>query len=412
MVRSVAEFYQECLASADQQAPIDLLLSDAVGCVLAEDVVAPFNHPGSDVAGCDGYAVRAQDVQEAAFLTPVTLTVTSEVNAGDANPVGLSAGGAARIASGAPLPVGADTVIALEDTDQGHTQVAVQVAPNRGANVRAEGEDMRAGDVIVPERTRLGPAQIAAIAAVGRARVNVHPRPRVVFISVGDELAEPGSPSRQGRVFDVNGQMLAAAASEVGAEAFRCAAVPDDRVVLRELIHDQLMRADLVVTTGGISHGSANTVRDVLSATGTVRFDQVAMNPGNILGAGTVLADGEDEDAPSTPIFCLPGDPVAAQVCFEVFVRPALRKMQGWKKLNRPSIKAAVTKGFSSPPGVRQFVRCRIQGDPRAGYEADILGRADAKWISALASSNALAVVPEDVTDVPAGTVLACMLLD
>ncbi len=228
---------------------------------------------------------------------------------------------------------------------------------------------------------------------------------------MGDELVEPGTRFREGRVYDVNGQALAAAAAEAGAEAFRCAPIPDDRTALRELIDDQLMRADLIITTGGISYGSANTVREVLAPSGTVRFDQVAIAPRAMLGVGTVEPEGDVEHEP-TPIFCLPGDPVAAQTCFEVFVRPALRRMLGWKQLSRPSVPAAVTKGFSSPAGVRQFVGCKIKGDPRTGYVAEVIGRPEATWVSSFAASNALVVIPEDVTSVTAGTVYTCMLLE
>lgn len=410
-MRSVADFYQDCLRNADQQAPLDLILLDSVGCVLAEDVVAPVDHPSADLAACDGYAVRVSDVAGASSLIPISLPVVGAVEAGVANSSGLAPRTAVRVASGATLPVGAEAVVALEDTDQGEAEVSLRGAVASGENVRSQGEDMKRAQVVVKAGTRLGPAQIAAIAAVGRERVLVHPRPRVVVVSVGDELLEPGSSPREGHVFDVNGQALVAAASEAGAETFRAAAVPDDRAALRRTIDDQQMRADLIITTGGLSHGSGNTVRDTLGALGTVRFDKVAALPGAILGVGTVRMEG-DEDAREIPIFCLPGDPVAAQVCFEVYVRPALRKMQGWKKLNRPSVNAATTEALTSPIGIRQFVRVRISGNPSSGYQIRPLGNPSATWLSALASSNALAVIPEDVTAVPKGASLTCMLLD
>ncbi len=411
-MRSVADFYQDCLRNADQQDPLDLLLLDAVGCVLAEDVTAPFDHPSDNVAALDGYAVRAEDLAGVSGLSPVELPVTAEVASGQAHPSGLAPNTAVRIASGAPLPIGADTVVDLMDTDHGESTVTIAAPVTPGQNVRRRGEDMQVGQVIVKTRTRLGPAQIAAIAAVGRARVLVHPRPRVVIISVGDELQEPGAAPLEGSAFDVNGQSLTAAATEVGAETFRTTAVPDDRAALRRMIDDQLMRADLIITTGGLSHGSGNTVREALGTAGTVRFDNVAAYPGSMLGVGTVSVEGDEDDVTSTPIFCLPGDPVAAQVCFEVFVRPALRKMQGWKTLNRPSVKARATTDLKSTRGIREFVRVRIQGSPSSGYEAHPVGDPHSLWLSALAGSNALAVIPEQTTNVPEGTPLTCMLLD
>jgi len=250
---------------------------------------------------------------------------------------------------------------------------------------------------------------MALLAGVGRDRVLVHPRPRVVIISIGDEIVEPGTQARPGTVFDANGHALSTAVADAGAQTFRVAAVPDERGRLRETIEDQLVRADLVLTTGGISYGSGDTVREVLGALGTVRFDNVAAWPGHILGVGTV---GGDEDRVGTPIVCLPGDPVSAQVCFEVFVRPALRHMQGWSGVNRPVVRAAIDRSWYSPRGRREFVRVRLTGSPRAGYHAAVMGTPASLLLSALADSNALAVVPEDVTTVRAGDTLQCLVLE
>ncbi|MDK8299630.1 MAG: molybdopterin-binding protein, partial [Actinomycetaceae bacterium UMB1218B] len=175
-------------------------------------------------------------------------------------------------------------------------------------------------------------------------------------------------------------------------------------------IEDQLVRADLILTTGGISHGSGDTVREVLSTLGTVRFDNIAAWPGHILGVGTV--GGDDNGEGGTPIFCLPGDPVSAQVCFEVFVRPALRHMQGWTQLTRPSVKAAVDRSWYSPRGRREFVRVRLVGDPKTGYQAKVMGAPASLLLSALAESNALAIVPESTTNVRTGDMLQCLVLE
>ena len=188
------------------------------------------------------------------------------------------------------------------------------------------------------------------------------------------------------------------------------ALVPDDIPAIRAAIRSACEAgARLVLTTGGISYGSGDTVREVLGSLGTVRFDNVAAWPGHILGVGTV---GGEDGGTATPIFCLPGDPVSAQVCFEVFVRPALRHMQGWKSLNRPVVRAAVDRTWYSPRGRREFVRVRLAGDPRSGYQARVMGSPTALLLSALAESNALAVVPEDVTNVRAGDRLQCLVLD
>lgn len=403
-MRSVAEFYQDCLESAAQQPPLDVQLADAVGCVLAEEVQAPFDLPVTDVAACDGYAVSRADLAGATPDNLVGLTVTAEVRAGDIHPVVLIPGGAVRIASGAPLPQGADAVVALDFTDHGVAEVKVRTQPAEGENIRRQAEDVKQGDIVLRPGTRVGARQVALLAGVGRSRVTVHPRPRVVIISIGDELVEPGREAKPGTVFDANGHALATAIADAGAETFRVPAVPDSRQALKSTIEDQLVRADLIITTGGISYGSADTVREVLGTLGTVRFDNVAAWPGHILGVGTV---GE-----GIPIFCLPGDPVSAQVCFEIYVRPTLRQMQGWSSLNRPSVQARVDRGWYSPRGRREFVRVRLTGDPRAGYNAKVMGLPSTLWLSALAASNALAIVPEDVTQVNAGDALQCLVLD
>jgi molybdopterin molybdotransferase len=403
-MRSVANFYRDCQEAVGPQPPLDVMLPDSVGCVLAEDVVAPFDLPVADLAALDGYAVRSEDLAEANPENAVSLRVTAELRAGDVEPMANIKGGAVRIASGAPIPTGADAVVALEHTDHGTAHVAIRHNPQVGENIRPQAQDAKAGEVVISRGTRVGSRQIALIAGVGRNRIRVHPRPRVVIISIGDEIVEPGQEARPGSVFDANGHALSTAIADAGAQTFRVAAVPDERATLRQTIEDQLVRADLIITTGGISYGSGDTVREVLGSLGTIRFDSVAAFPGHILGVGHV---GDD-----TPIFCLPGDPVSAQVCYEVYVRPAVRAMQGWSQLNRPTVQARVDRGWTSPMGRREFVRVKLLGNPRAGYTATVMGPPDALLLSALADSNALAVVPENVTDVRAGDALRCMVLD
>ena len=304
-MRSVADFYQDCISAVGQQPPLDVQLPDAVGCVLAEDVEAPFNLPVADLAACDGYAVAAADLEGARPDAPVVLPVTEEIRAGDIHPAALIRGRAIRIASGAPMPQGADAVLALEFSDHGISKVSAKTQPAVGENIRRKAEDVEEGTVVLRAGTRVGARQVALLAGVGRSRVLVHPRPRVVILSIGDELVEPGCEARPGTVFDANGHALSTAITDAGAQTFRVSAVPDERSVLRETIEDQLVRADLILTTGGISYGSGDTVREVLSALGTVRFDSVAAWPGHSLGVGTV--GGDDQGRAGTPIFCLPG---------------------------------------------------------------------------------------------------------
>ena len=392
-MRSVAEHLAACLDIAQAAAPLDVVLLDAVGCVLAEDVVAQLDLPAVDMAGLDGYAVAVDDLAGVFPGRPVRLDVVDDVRAGDVRPIHLVRGSAVIIDSGAPMPQGADAVVPWTATDRGTSRV----------EVRARVESVTAGTTVLPKGSRISARQIALLAGLGRHRINVHPAPRVVIISIGDELVEPGRPRETGQVFDANGHALACAVTDAGGRAFRVAAVPDELGALKETIEDQLVRADVLITTGGLSVGQGDTVKDVLAPLGSVRFDAVAMSPGRQLGVGTVEG---------TPIFCLPGDPVSAQIAFETFVRPVLRQIAGWSALHRSSLPATVSAGWRSPAGKREFVPVHLTGSPTRGYRASPVAAPGTTPLLGLARANAIAVVPEDTRTVVAGDRLHCLLLD
>jgi molybdopterin molybdotransferase len=274
-----------------------------------------------------------------------------------------------------------------------------------GRHLRKIGEDVQEGDTVLGAGTFLGAAQIGLLAAVGKDRVKVRPRPRVVVISTGSELVEPGLPLTLGQITDSNSFTLTAAAREAGAVAYRVGPVPDDETVLLGLIEDQLVRADLVITSGGVSAGAYDVVKQVLSDLGTVTFEKVAMQPGMPQGFGTI---GEE----ATPIFTLPGNPVSAFVSFEVFVRPAIRKMLGVSRLHRPSVKAVIQSTLRSPDGKRQFARARWQAAPDGSDLVTPLAGQASHMVADLAYANALVVVPEHVTEVAAGQVVDTVLLE
>lgn len=400
------------LAGVGPVAPLDVALHDAVGCILAADVVATDDLPLHPLAARDGYALASVDTEAAGGrdgVSPLHLPVAHDVHPGAAAPLRLAPGQAVRVGSGAPLPVGADAVLALEDTDRGTARVLVPRPVRAGEHVRRAGVDAGAGDVLIAAGTRLGARQLSMAAAVDRARVRVHPTPRVVILSVGDELVEPGSPAQPGAVHDANSHALATAVRDVGASAIRVGVVGDDRARLRETLRDQLVRADLLLTTGGLSETDRDTVKDVLGPLGTVRFDHVAMSPGRRQGFGTV---GGDDGADAVPIFALPGHPVAAHVSFEVFVRPALRAMAGRAELFRPSVAASASTGWGSAAGVRQFVPAHLEGSADDGYTISPVGDPAVVSLAALARANALAVVPEDVASVRAGDHVHCIVLE
>jgi molybdopterin molybdotransferase len=406
-MRSVQDQLAAVLAAVGPVAPLDVVLSDASGCILAEDVVAPADVPALPVAACDGYAVATGDLRGGSPGAPVVLPVAHDVVAGDPAALRLAPGQAVRIASGGPVPAGADAVVPAEDTDRGAVRVTLHRVPAPGEQIRPAGTDTPRGAVVIAAGTRLGARQLAVAAATGRGRLRVHPAPRVVIVSIGDELAEPGTPARDGGVYESAGHALEAAVRDTGATPRRVGVVTDDRAVLGEALEDQLVRADVVVTTGGLSESQHDTLADVLAPLGTVRFDQVAMAPGFRHGFGTV-----GEGVHTVPLFALPGHPVASQVAFEVFVRPALRAMAGHTDLFRPSVTARADVGWSSPAGVRQFVPAAVVGTPGEGYRVTPVGDPGTSSITDLAHANALAVVGEQDDAVVAGQIVHCLVLE
>jgi len=399
-VRTVDEHLAEVLSVVQPLAPLELSLLDAHGCILAEDVVAKGPVPSFDNASMDGYAVRVADLA----TVPVTLPVTGDVAAGPASPVRVQPGLCVRIMTGAVMPAGADAVVPVEWTDGGVAQVRIDRRPDAGAYVRRAGEDVVAGEVVLTDGSHLGSAQVGLAAAVGRSRLLVRPRPRVVVVSTGSELVEPGAPLAAGQIPDSNSIALTAAAVEAGAIAYRVGIVPDDPRRLLATLEDQLVRADVLITSGGVSVGAYDVVKEVLSRIGTVGFHKVAMQPGMPQGFGTIGPE-------STPVFGLPGNPVSALVSFEAFVRPALRRMLGAQVIERPRVSARTTAELRSPVGKRSFLRVWVEVRDGARVVSPVSGPGS-HLIAGMARANALAVVPEDVERVADGSPVEVMLLE
>ncbi|MFI0739913.1 gephyrin-like molybdotransferase Glp [Streptomyces sp. NPDC021100] len=426
---SVDEHLADILRTVRPLEPIELQLLDAQGCVLVEDVTVPAALPPFDNSSMDGYAVRAADVRDASEKFPAVLTVVGDVAAGgDGTLVAVGPGQAARIMTGAPLPPGAEAVVPVEWTDgglgggpattmsaggiasgasgagDGLGAVRVHRPATAGAHVRARGSDVAAGDLALAAGTVLGPAQLGLLAAIGRATVTVRPRPRVVVLSTGSELVPPGAELAPGRIHDSNSYLLAACARDAGALAYRVGAVEDDAATLRATLEDQIVRADAIVTSGGVSVGAYDVVKAALTGLsgdeGRVEFRKLAMQPGKPQGFGR-LGPGR------TPLFALPGNPVSAYVSFELFVRPAVRAMMGLEPPERPVVRAECAEPVGpSPKGRRQYLRGRYE-DGRVTP----VGGAGSHLVGALARADALIVVPEDVTSVPAGAEVDCILL-
>jgi len=403
-MKSVDQHIEDILAGVEVIAPLDLQLLDAHGCILAEDVVADHDLPMFDNSSMDGYAVRLDDVASASETDPVQLPVIGDIAAGAPPTYTVQSGMSVRIMTGALVPPGAEAVVPLEWTDGGIAGVSVTRAPTAGQHIRRRGEDVTTGQVILEAGTRLGPGQLGLLAAVGRDRVVVRPRPRVVIISTGSELVEPGSPTEPGQIHESNSYILTTACREAGAVAFRVGIVPDDDRSLMNAIEDQLIRADLVLTSGGVSVGAYDVVKEVLSRLGTVTFGTVAMQPGKPQGYGTIGPD-------ATPIITLPGNPVSSYVSFEVFVRPVIRRMLGVEPLHRPVVRAVCTEGFGSPEGKRQYARGWLDvADGR--YVVKLVGGPGSHLVGDLAHSNCLIVIPDAVTAVTDGGTVEVMVLE
>ena len=382
----------------DFQQPI----ADAVGLACTEDVVSPLDLPRFDNSSMDGYAVRAVDIEGASAQQPVELDVSGQIGAGQVMLRRLPPGTAAKIMTGAPLPEGADAVVPYEWTDRGAETVRVEQAPQPHQHVRDAGEDVREGDVVITAGTVLGPRHVGLLAAIGRGTVRTRTRPRVVVLSTGSELTEVGSPLMDDSIYDSNSHLLAAAARAAGAVAHRVGAVSDQPGRFLEVLHEHIVRADLVVTSGGVSQGDYDVVKEALRPLGSMWFGGVRMQPGKPQGFGMI---GD------VPIFCLPGNPVSSYLSFEMFVRPALRRMTGVEPALAPLATARLTRDVTSPAGRRQFLRGHLDdldGEPAITP----VGGAGSHLVADLARANALIVVPEEATAVESGTRVQVVPLD
>jgi molybdopterin molybdotransferase len=345
----------------------------------------------------DGYAVHAADIAAATAEAPVTLPVTDQVPAGDTRVLTVAPGTCVRIMTGALFPAGADAVVPVELTDGGSDRAQFSRPVVKGYSIRRRGDDVAEGDMLLPAGTRLGPAQIALLAASGHGSVLARAAPRVAVLATGNELSEPGSPLVPGQIWESNSYMLAAAVRQAGGSATRHRAGDDPETVLA-LIGDLSAQADLLITSGGVSMGGEHdVVKAALSgggaATGDMSFGKVAMQPGMPQGFGVI---GQTR----TPILTLPGNPVSAFVSFCLFVRPALDALQGMAPRPLPSRRAELAGRVRSPAGRRSFLRGVLAPD---GTTVTPLTGQGSHQLGALAQANALIVVPEQLTAMEAG---------
>jgi len=344
---TVEEALERILAGVPSMPAHEIRLLDALGRVLAEDARADRDVPPFTNSAMDGYAVRGADVARA----PARLTMVGEVAAGSVPSRGIGPGEAMRIMTGAPLPQGADTIVRVEDTDNGSEIVTITKETALGVSVRQAGEDLRAGDVVLARGALLRPAEIGVLATMGRSRVRVVRAPRVAVLSTGDEVVELEAELRPGQIRDANRYSLSAAIAATGCEPWTLGIVRDTAEALRGALREALA-ADAIVTSGGVSVGDHDHVKPVVSEMGTMDFWSIAIRPGRPLAFGE-LRDG----ARRVPIFGLPGNPVSALLTFELFVRPALLRMSGRASVARPRARARLTERIEKPPQLRFFAR-------------------------------------------------------
>ena len=381
--------------------PLRLPLSEAYGCVVAEDVVAEGDLPEFASSAMDGFAGRASDVVGAGPSRPIELKIVGRALSGHRPEGTVGAGEAIRIATGAPIPAGADCVVPVENAiEDGEEIVRLVQGPSAGTHVRPRGEDVREGDVLVPAGKRLGAPELGLLANAGHPAPLVHPRPRVIVVSTGDELIAPTETPSFGQVRDSNAYTIFGALREAGAMPVLAGIVRDDVDSLRELVFSYEIQADAFVSSGGVSVGERDVVKAAFFRRGEIDFYKVAMQPGMPQGFGQI--EGK-------PFFGLPGNPVSVFVSLEVFVRPAILKMMGRRQLFRPEVSASLTTEVRGPRGKLQFARVEVHRDG-AGWSATPTGGRGSNLMSTVARANGLAMIPEGTESAPAGSSVRVLL--
>jgi molybdopterin molybdotransferase len=396
---TVDEALDRILARVTPLGPMEVGLLDALGAVLAEEAVADRDVPPFRNSAMDGYAVRGADVARGG----VRLRVVGEIAAGSVPERTVGAGEAMRIMTGAPMPDGADTVVRVEDTDNGTEVVTINAATRSGVAVRKAGEDLRRGEVVLAPGTELRHAEIGVLASIGRAKVHIVRRPNVAVLSTGDELVDIDDDPGPGQIRDANRYSLAAAVRLAGCAAFELGIARDTASDLRHALGNAAF-GDLIVTSGGVSVGDHDHVKPVVDAMGHIDFWSIAIRPGRPLAFGELRTKRG-----AVPIFGLPGNPVSALVTFELFVRPALLKMAGHTKLHRPRVQARLLDRIDKPTGLRTFARGIY--DAAAGTVRST-GAQGSGILRSMALANCLVDLPESAHAAEAGDTVTVMLTD
>jgi molybdopterin molybdotransferase len=399
-MRSVDEVRATILERIRPLAPIQLHLQEAFGCVLASDVVAEMDIPPFSSSAMDGFAVRASDVAAATDELPASLRIVGRAAMGKHPEATVGAREAVEIATGAPIPAGADSIVPIEHCVVEADRVHVHRGFGEGAFVRPAAQDVRTGALLVPAGRRLSAPELGLIASSGHSSALVYPRPRVVVLSTGDELVDPGRPAPFGMIRDANSYTLYGGLREAGAVPYIGGIVRDDAESLKEAVLGLITRADCFISSGGVSVGERDVVKRAFFRRGEIAFYRVAMQPGMPQAFGFIE---------SVPYFGLPGNPVSTFVSFEVFIRPALLKMMGRRDIFRPEIWAVLDGEISGPKEKVQFARVRVWRD-RGQWRASSTGPSASNLLGTVARANGLAIIPPGVETAPAGSRVRVML--
>ena len=411
---SVEEALESILSTVHVLEPEVKPILNCTGQVLAKDVVAGFDIPPHDNSAMDGFAVLAGDTSTAGIKDPVYLDVIGEVAAGYTSSLRLTEGKAMRIMTGAPLPAGADAVVQFENTDETARKrdrkpldiIGIVEPAVRGLNVRLKGEDIQPGQVVLKKGCTLYPADIGVLASLGHAQAAVIRRPVISVLSTGDELCPAGQPLGPGQIYDSNTYTIAANIALCGGIARIIGIGRDTLASLQEKIKHGL-DADMLITSGGVSRGDYDVVKDVLAKMGTISFWTVRMKPGKPIAFGTLKAPGGRE----IPHLGLPGNPVSSMTTFERFARPAILKMLGKTAFARPTVLASIDQDIANDDGRRVYARVHVS---RAadGWKASLTGPQGSGILTSMSAASGLAIVPEDCPLARAGDKLTVQLLD
>jgi molybdopterin molybdotransferase len=400
---SVEEALERILAQITALEEVHIPLATAQGVVLAQDIIANDDIPPFANSAMDGFALRSQDTHPQNGVFP-RLRVTGGVAAGYVADHAVEEGTAMRVMTGAPIPPGADSVIQIELTnydgpESTWVEVQQEVAPHN--NVRPAGEDMRKGQVIIQRGTEIGPWEIGILATLGYAQVPVIRRPRVAILGTGDEVIDINEPLRPGKIRNSNSYLLEAAVRRAGGEPHRLGVAQDTVESLREKF-SEAATYDLIFTSGGVSVGDFDLVKDIMSEQGTINFWRINMRPGKPVAFGHIGG---------VPLLGLPGNPVSTAVTFELFGRPILRKMQGQTRLLKPQVPVVVEDGISDRAMRRHYVRARVEWH-KDHFVAHTTGNQGSNIMTSLLQANAFVIVPEGGVTLQPGDTAQAMMLD